>query len=120
MTIGARSWPRRPSPPCVSRWPSAVDLQGRSTIMATETTYGRHVIRSMKISGDWNARAFRGKAAIGPVHSGATEEAAIGAAKAAIDADHAAQRAARGPAGVPTAAEEIGRAPSGERVGQDG
>src|SRR3546814_1025889 len=73
--------------------------------MATETTYGRHVIRSMKISGDWNARAFRGKAAIGPVHSGATEEAAIGAAKAAIDADHAAQRAARGPEGFPTAAE---------------
>src|SRR3546814_19339350 len=73
--------------------------------MATETTYGRHVIRSMKISGDWNARAFRGKAAIGPVHSGATEEAAIGAARAAIDADHAAQRAARGPEGFPTAAE---------------
>jgi hypothetical protein len=73
--------------------------------MARETTHGRYIIRSMKISGDWNARAFRGRSAIGPVHSGATEEAAILAAKAAIDASQAEQRAARGADGFPTAAE---------------
>lgn len=73
--------------------------------MARETTHGRHVIRSMKISGEWNARAFRGKAAVGVVHSAPTEEAAILAAKAAIDASHAVQRAARGPDGFPTAVE---------------
>jgi hypothetical protein len=73
--------------------------------MARETTYGRYIIRSMKISAEWNARAFRGKAAAGIVHSGATEDAAILAAKAAIDANHALQRAARGLDGFPTAAE---------------
>lgn len=73
--------------------------------MANETDYGRHVIRSMKISGEWSARAFRGKSTVGIVHSGATEEAAISSAKAAIDANHAVQRAARGAEGYPTATE---------------
>lgn len=73
--------------------------------MANETTHGRYVIRSMKVAGQWNARAFRRKTAIGVVLAGATEEAAILAVKAAIDASSAEQRAARGADGYPTAIE---------------
>ena len=74
-------------------------------IMANETVYGRHVIRSMKIGSEWSARAFRGKAAIGVVLSGATEEAAILATKTAIDVTGVEQRATRGTDGYPTANE---------------
>ncbi|GGE11474.1 hypothetical protein GCM10011529_17230 [Polymorphobacter glacialis] len=71
--------------------------------MANETIYGRYVIRSMKASGGWNTRAFRGNIAMGVVLSGATEETAILATKAALDAIHTEQRAARGAEGYPTA-----------------
>lgn len=73
--------------------------------MATETIYRRYTIRSMTIAGEWNARAFRGKTPIGAMLTGATEEEAILATKAALDAEHAGQRAARGPDGYPTAVE---------------
>lgn len=73
--------------------------------MANETIYGRHVIRSMKIGGGWSARAFRGKAAVGAVLTGATEDAAILAIKAALDAARGEQRALRSADGYPTAAE---------------
>lgn len=73
--------------------------------MANETIYGRYVIRSMKVGGEWNARAFRGKTAMGVVLSGESEEAAIIATKAALDAAHAEQRAGRGADGYPTAIE---------------
>ena len=73
--------------------------------MATETTYGRYVIRSMKVASQWSARAFRRKIAIGVVLSGSTEEAAIFAVKAALDARGAEQLAARGADGYPTATE---------------
>lgn len=73
--------------------------------MSNETPHGRYVIRSMTIAGQWNARAFRRKTAIGVVLTGATEEAAVLAMKEAIDAIRAEQRAARGADGYPTAIE---------------
>ena len=73
--------------------------------MANETIYRRYVIRSMKVGNEWNARAFRGKAAIGVLIARATEEEAILAVKAALDATHAEQRAARDAGGYPTAGE---------------
>ena len=40
----------------------------------------------MKVAGEWSARAFRHKFAVGIVHTGATEQDAIVAVKDALDA----------------------------------
>lgn len=73
--------------------------------MATETVNDRYVIRSMRIAGEWSARAFRGKTAFGVVQSGATEDAAVLATKRMIDAHNQQQRANRGFEGYPTSNE---------------
>jgi hypothetical protein len=73
--------------------------------MANETDYRRHTIKSMKVGGEWNARAFRRKTAAGDIQIGSTEQEAILAVKASLDAARLEQRASRGPGGIPTAAE---------------
>ena len=72
--------------------------------MATATEYRRHTIKSMKVAGEWSARAFRHKVAVGNVHTGATEQDAIVAVKNALDATRSGQLALRC-AGIPTALE---------------
>jgi hypothetical protein len=73
--------------------------------MVKETTYGRYVIKSRKGDVQWSARAFRRSKPVGATFSGESEEAAILAAKAALDSTRAEQRAQRGPHGYPTATE---------------
>lgn len=73
--------------------------------MATETEYRSYTIKSMKMRGVWNARAFRRKAAAGVMQTGATEEDAILAVKTSLDASRMEQQALRGPGGVPSASE---------------
>ncbi|MER8848547.1 hypothetical protein [Mesorhizobium australicum] len=63
--------------------------------MANDTKYRRFVIKSMKVSGEWNARAFRAETTVGGKRSGPTEQAAILAVKEELDLLQSEQRALR-------------------------
>lgn len=65
-------------------------------------THRRHSIKTLKSGGEWQARAFRGKTAIGEVATGSTEESAIVIVKGQLDEAAARQRAMRGTDGFPT------------------
>lgn len=73
--------------------------------MARQTHYGRYVIKAMETRSGWAARAFRHNLAIGTRQLGETEDAAVLAIKAEIDAETRLLRAARGADGVPTTEE---------------
>ena len=65
-------------------------------------THRRHSIKTMKSGDNWQAKAFRGKTAIGEIVTAPTEESAILMVTRQLDEAAARQRAKRGADGFPT------------------
>lgn len=70
-----------------------------------EVIHRRHSIKTMKSGDGWQARAFRGMAAIGEVVTASTRESAILVVKGQLDEGAGKQRALRGADGFPTVEE---------------
>lgn len=75
------------------------------TIKSQHVLHRRHSIKTMKQGDEWQARAFRGKMAIGEVSTAPTEEAAILVVKRQLDEAASKQRMLRGGDGFPTSDE---------------
>ena len=72
------------------------------SIKSQGVIHRRHSIKTMKSGDGWQARAFRGMAAIGEVVTAPTKESAILVVKRQLDDAAAKQRAMRGADGFPT------------------
>lgn len=71
-------------------------------IKSQHVIHRRHSIKTMKSGDNWQARAFRGKAAIGEIVTAPSEESAILVVKRELDETAEKQRMMRGTNGFPT------------------